>query len=181
MPFLGVANHLGDSGTFYNTGATFGTLLGMRLQPAREGGVRLSINGELRFDVLNFANVPPGESWSGSQFEIGPSPMLHAPFQMGEFVAGFKVAMFGYQATYTFPDVNGFDTTTRENWLGWSLGPNTGAFFTVSRAMYLGVLVSYSFRKPLEKCVTPALGTEMCRDIGYAWEQVLGIHAAALF
>jgi hypothetical protein len=185
LPFLGVATHLGDSGRFYDASASLGVMMGGRLSPFNDKGVRLSLDGELRFQPINFKDVPPGESWSGTQFEIGPSPLLHVPFQMGEFVVGPKIALFGYEANYTFPDTNGFDTTTRENWSGWSWGINTGAFFAVSRLLSLGAMVSLSFRKPLEKCVTPGSGVtagiEECQQLEYAWEQVLGVHAAALF
>jgi hypothetical protein len=175
MPYLGVATQTGELGRRYSSGAIFGALIGGRLNQA------FSLNGELRIDTLDFRNVPSTQAASGSELDIGFSPLFHAQFASGEFLIGPKLAFFTHQESYTGFDINGFYTEYHEDWTGWSTGVNAGVFFAVSRVMSLGGMVSYSLRLPTEVCTRTDFSVEDCQSGDYPSVNVLGFHAAALF
>jgi hypothetical protein len=172
LPYLGVQSQAGDTGRPYRAGFMLGALLGGRINPA------FSVNGELRIDTLNFANVPAGQHWEASEVDLAFSPLFHAPFPAGEFVVGPKLGLFGQNATLR--DDNSV-TTTRGRASGLTAGVNAGVFFIVSRVMSLGGMLSFTIRDPAEVCATDASGLETCVSADYAAEKVFGFHAAALF
>ena len=175
MPYLGVATQTGEQGTRYSSGAIFGALIGGRLNRA------FSLNGEFRIDFLDFKNVPSSQSWTGTELDIGFSPLFHAQFATGEFVLGPKLSFFTHQESYRGVDINGFTTQYHVNWTGWSTGINAGVFFAVSRFMSLGGMVSYTLRMPTEVCTRTDFSIENCQSGDYPSANVLGFHAAALF
>jgi len=175
MPYLGVATQTGELGARYSSGAIFGALVGGRVNRF------LSLNGELRIDALDFRNVPSSQSASGTELDIGFSPLFHGQFATGEFVLGPKLAFFTHQESYTGFDINNFYTEYHEDWTGWSVGLNAGVFFAVSRFMSLGGMVSYTYRMPTEQCMRMEFGSDQCTTGDYPSINVLGFHAAALF
>ena len=175
MPYLGLATQTGEQGIRYSSGAIFGALLGGRLNRA------FSLNGEFRIDSLDFKNTPTYESPSGTELDIGVSPLFHAQFATGEFLVGPKLSFFTHQERYIQNDINNFETNYYVNWTGWSTGFNAGLFFAVSRFMSLGGMVSYTLRLPTEACTRTAFSTEVCESGDYPSVNVLGFHAAALF
>ena len=176
MPYLGVATQTGEQGQRYSSGGIFGAIVGGRLNRA------FSLNGELRLDSLDFRNVPSTTAASGTELDIGFSPLFHAQFATGEFLIGPKLSFFTHQESYTGFDINGFYTEYHEDWTGWSVGVNTGLFFAVSRFMSLGGMVSYTLRMPTEVCTRMDFSTiEDCQSGDYPAANVLGFHAAALF
>jgi hypothetical protein len=175
MPYLGIATQTGEQGRRYSSGGIFGALIGGRLNRWA------SLNGELRIDFLDLRNAPASQSWSGTELDIGFSPLFHAPFALGEFVVGPKVSFFTHQESYLGADLNGFTTQFEQNWTGWSTGFNAGVFFAVSRFMSLGGMVSYTFRQPTEICTRTDFSVEECPTGDFPSVNVLGFHAAALF
>jgi hypothetical protein len=176
MPYLGVATQTGEQGTRYSSGGIFGAIVGGRLNRA------FSLNGELRLDSLDFRNVPSSASWSGTELDIGFSPLFHGQFASGEFVLGPKISFFTHQESFLGSDINGFTTQYHENWTGWSTGFNAGVFFAISRFASLGGVVSYTLRMPTEVCTRMDFSSfEDCQSGDYPSANVLGFHAAALF
>ncbi len=106
MPYLGVATQTGEQGQRYSSGGVFGALVGGRLNQS------FSLNGELRLDSLDFRNVPSTTAASGTELDIGLSPLFHAQFATGEFVIGPKLSFFTHQESYPGFDINGFTRST---------------------------------------------------------------------
>jgi len=149
----------------------FGFLLGGRLSP------NFSMSAELRFDDLNFRNVPADSTRSVTEGDIAFSPLFHVQFAVGEFVIGPKFGVFSYEENDT---MNGLSTGQITE-TGTSYGVNAGAFFAVSRIMSLGGMVSYTVRDPSQQCFTPPNGSKGCTNANYPAENVLGFHAGMLF
>ena len=149
-------------------------LLGGRLNPS------FSINGEMRFDVLNFKDTPSTERWEATEFEIGLSPLFHAQFPAGngEFVIGPRLAFAEYELQRK--DLSGFNVGG-DRWSGWSAGFNAGVFFALGRVMSLGGMLSFTSRNPTEECPQDINLTEHCVSGDYASENVFAFTGALLF
>ena len=65
-----------------------------RRHPGRPVNPQFSINGELRFDVLNPNNVNSGYDVTMLELDLAVSPLFHVPFPNGEFVVGPKLGLF---------------------------------------------------------------------------------------
>src|SRR5262245_15066346 len=172
LPYIGIESHQGDSGEALNTGFILGALLGGRINP------QFSINGELRFDVLNPKGSPPaGTDETALEFDLAFSPLFHAPLGAGEFVIGPKLGAFAAADTPTY----GGTEVQPIGASGYVVGFNTGAFFDVSPGVALGGMISFSIRDATKVCLKYG-GVEQCDSTtNYDAEKVLGFHAGALF
>src|SRR4051812_49701208 len=86
--YTGFETHTGSTGQGLGPGFIIGGILGGRVNP------QFSINGELRFDVLNPKNVNPGYDVTALELDLAVSPLFHVPFGKGEFVVGPKLGIF---------------------------------------------------------------------------------------
>jgi hypothetical protein len=171
MPYIGVHSRPGETGQGYGPGATFGALIGGRLSPS------FSLNGEMRFDVINFRNEPAGETWDATEGDLALSPLFHVQFPTGELVFGPKLGFFFYEET----DKAGSNEIFRRTANGLSAGFNAGVFFAVNRVMSLGGMLSFTLRDPGQVCDKLPAQTENCVTDDYAARKVFGFHAAMLF
>ena len=172
IPYIGLESHQGDSGEGLNTGFILGAILGGRINP------QLSLNGEIRFDVLNPKGSPPaGTDETALEFDLAFSPLFHAPIGAGEFVIGPKLGAFAAADTLTY---GGTEVQTISA-SGYVVGFNTGVFFDVSPTVALGGMISFSIRDATKVCIKYG-GVEQCDSTtNYNSEKVLGFHAGAMF
>jgi hypothetical protein len=169
--YTGFETHTGNSGADLGPGFILGGILGGRINP------QFSINGELRFDVLNPKNVSAGVDVTALELDLAVSPLFHVPFQNGEFVVGPKLGIFAAAMNSTYGGVD-YGTSSAS---GYVAGVNSGVFFDVSRSVALGGMLSFSIRDPNRACFTPAGGSESCVDGSYDSERVIGFHGGVLF
>jgi hypothetical protein len=169
--YTGFETHTGDTGRGLGPGFIIGGIMGGRINP------NFSINGELRFDVLNPNNVSAGSDVTALELDLAVSPLFHVPLGNAEFVVGPKLGIFAAAQNTTYGGVDyGTDSAS-----GYVVGVNSGFFFDVSRAVALGGMLSLSIRDPNRVCFTPAGGSESCIEGNWASEKVIGFHGGVLF
>ena len=172
LPYLGISSLQGTTGENNGAGFLLGALLGGRINPM------LSLNGEVRFDILNPKNVNSGYDVGEAEFALSFSPLFHAPFPQGEFVIGPKLGIFGYALEAKY----GGQTVDKVSASGLELGANAGVFFNISPTVALGGILSFTVRDPSKVCETVYGYAEQCNDsTDFDSQKVLGIHAGALF
>src|SRR4051812_19555660 len=171
MPFIGIASHQGSEGDGLGPGFVIGGLLGGRVGP------NFSINGELRFDVLNPKNVGSGVDVTALELDFALSPLFHMPFPNGEFILGPKLGVYALDYQVRYGGVDGGSSSAS----GFVYGFNSGVFFDVGPHSALGGLLTFAVRDPSTACSTPAGGSESCISGDYVAAKVLGFQFAALF
>ena len=169
--YTGIATHTGNTGEGLGPGFILGGILGGRVNP------QFSINGELRFDILNPKNVNPGFDVTALELDLAVSPLFHVPFQNGEFIVGPKLGIFAQAINVMYGGAN----YGSESMSGYVAGINSGVFFDVGRNVALGGMLSLSVRDPNRYCMTPDGGLESCADVNFDSEKVLGFHGGVLF
>jgi hypothetical protein len=172
LPYIGISSIQNDTGIVdTGPGLMLGTLLGGRLNPM------ISLNGEIRFDIINVKNVNAGYDVGAAEFELAFSPLFHVPFPQGDFVVGPKVGLFafGLEAKYAGQSVE------KDSLSGPEIGANAGVFFNISTAVALGGMLSFTVRDPSTACQTIPPYAENCMDVNADSQKVLGFHAGALF
>jgi hypothetical protein len=175
LPYIGIASHEESNSSDLGPGLTIGAILGGRLNPM------ISLNGELRIDVLNVktSSLPANTDISGAfELDLAFSPLFHVPFPQGEFVVGPKLGLFlgGETVNYGGAEV---ETDTVSGLMG---GVNAGVFFDVGPKMAIGGMLSFTVRDIGSVCSTPTGGSQSCNDSpGLPSEKVLGFHGGLLF
>jgi hypothetical protein len=174
MFFIGANEFLGDTGTDLDPGFRLGTIIGGRVNP------RLSINGELTLDALNFDRDIPNVERSFALIDLTFSPLLHLPAGAFELVAGPKLGFWAGGGTVN-DHTTGLTTTRRAN--GLAVGLNVGAFATVSPTMQIGGLFGFVLRKFSTACVKDEGFAEACASDDQLPDayKVLGFTGALLF
>ena len=172
LPYIGISSLQGTTGENNGAGLLLGALLGGRLNP------QFSLNGELRFDILNPKNVNPGFDVGEAEFALSFSPLFHVPFPQGEFVIGPKVGFFGYALEAKY----GGQSVDKLSGSGLEGGANAGVFFNISPTVALGGMLSFTIRDFSRFCETVPPYAEQCNDSPNSdAHNVLGIHGGALF
>jgi hypothetical protein len=169
--YTGFETHAGDTGRDWGPGFMLGGILGGRINP------QFSINGELRFDILNPKNVNPGFDVTALELDLALSPLFHVPIPNGEFIVGPKLGIFAQAVNVVYQGAN-YGT---ESVSGYVAGINSGVFFDVSRSVAIGGMLSLSLRDPRRYCTTPDGGSESCIDVTGDAEKVIGFHGGILF
>jgi hypothetical protein len=169
--YTGFVTHTGTTGENFGPGFMLGGILGGRLNP------QFSINGELRFDILNPKNVNAGYDVTALELDLALSPLFHVPFQNGEFIVGPKLGIFAQAVDVAY----GGQSVGTESLSGYVAGINSGVFFDVSRSVAIGGMLSLSVRDPRRYCETPTGGSESCVDVTGDSEKVIGFHGGVLF
>lgn len=170
MPYVGFNSFQGTTGTNDGPGLRLGALAGGHVHEM------VSLNGEVTVDFVNPKNVPSGVDVTALELDLAFSPLAHVvAVPRLELVIGPKVgAWFGSQNT----SAPAFSASTTA--YGWLLGLNGGAFFTASRSVSVGALLSFVARSATKSCTTIS-GAQTCpSDTGPA-NKVLGFSGAVLF
>jgi len=104
---------------------------------------RISINGEVAFDVVNISRATAGLS-SESTLQISLAPLVQLPVGTTVIVAGPK---FGITRTWGSASAvtQGMTFDFAVDSFGWLVGANLGAFFGISKRVAVGGLFDFDY------------------------------------
>ncbi len=167
IPYVGVHSYVQRDA--YGPGLRFGGLLGVRV------GDRLSVNGELTYDVSNVSG--PITLEQERFFRGSVSPLVHVDARGLELGIGPKVGIYSRRSRY---DAGGADLEITGS--GYSTGINAGAFVPVSPQVSIGVLLSFEVMWARPDCYATAFGSPVqpcgsTTDVG----KLLGLTGGLLF
>jgi hypothetical protein len=167
IPYVGVHSYVQRDA--YGPGLRFGGLLGVRV------GDRLSVNGELTYDVSNVSG--PITLEQERFFRGSVSPLVHVDARGLELNIGPKVGLYSRRSRY---DAGGADLEVTGS--GYTTGLNAGAFVPVSPQVSLGLLLSFEVMWARPDCFADAFGSPVqpcgsTTDVG----KLLGLTGGLLF
>ena len=136
MPFAGLHSYRNDNATGIDPGLRLGTFLGGRINDIA------SLNAELRLDITNPSDIPPGTDFTEVVFAFTFSPLFQIPAGAVEIVVGPKLGAFVLYAEQS--DAGG---SASADVTGLVAGANLGVFVPVSPTTSLGVLISYDLEE----------------------------------